>query len=160
MGLAEGGIPPGMFLLLVQLIATLAMFGLIWFVQVVHYPLFELVDDRKFAASHATRTTYVVAPLMLLELASSIALLRTVWRPSFISPTEAWLGAVLAGVIWLSTAFLQVPMHDRLQARHSVADARQLVATNWVRTVAWSLRAALVLLWAWRCGTIAAASLK
>ncbi|MGI4755976.1 MAG: hypothetical protein ACRYGF_03915 [Janthinobacterium lividum] len=39
--------------LLAQLISTLAMFGLIWFVQVVHYPLFELVDDR--GSPQATR---------------------------------------------------------------------------------------------------------
>ena len=149
-----------MLTLLIQIVSTLAMFGLIWFVQVVHYPLFKLVDDRKFAASHATRTTYVVAPLMLLEIGSSAGLLRAAWRPSFIPAGEAWFGAALVGVIWLSTAFLQVPVHDRLQARHSVADAKRLVATNWVRTVAWIIRAALVLLWAWRCGTIAAASLK
>lgn len=136
------------------------MFGLIWFVQVVHYPLFELVDDRQFASSHATRTTYVVAPLMLAEIGSSAALLRAAWRPAFITSTEAWLGAALVVVIWLSTAFLQVPMHDRLQAQHAIADARRLVATNWVRTVAWSVRAALVMLWVWRCCAIAAASLK
>lgn len=149
-----------MLLLLTQLVSTLAMFGLIWFVQVVHYPLFALVDDPRFAASHATRTTYVVAPLMLLEICSSAALLRGAWRPSFVSAGEAWLGAALVSMIWLSTAVLQVPLHNHLQAQHSVADARRLVDTNWVRTVAWTIRAALVLLWAWRCGTIAAASLK
>lgn len=139
-----------MLLLLVQLCSTLAMFGLIWFVQVVHYPLFEWMDDPAFAAEHATRTTYVVAPLMLLELGSSLALLRTAWRPVFIASGEAWTGAALVAVIWLSTALLQVPLHNQLQARHSVEDAKQLVMTNWVRTLAWTLRAALVLVWAAR----------
>lgn len=138
-------------LLLAQLLSTLTMTGLIWFVQVVHYPLFERMDDTAFAAKHATRTTYVVAPLMVLELGSSLALLRIAWRPGFIATGEAWAGAALVGIIWLSTALLQVPLHNRLQARHSVRDARELVATNWVRTVAWTLRAALVLLWAARC---------
>lgn len=136
-----------MFLLLVQLLSTFAMTGLIWFVQVVHYPLFELVQDRRFTASHATRTTYVVAPFMLLEIASSMALLRTAWRPAFVSAGEAWCGGAMVGVIWLSTAFLQVPLHDRLQAQHSLADAKRLVTTNWIRTAAWSIRAALVLMW-------------
>lgn len=137
-------------LLLAQLLSTLTMTGLIWFVQVVHYPLFERVDDPAFAAEHATRTTYVVAPLMVLELATGVALLRAAWRPGFITAAEAWAGAALVGAIWLSTALLQVPLHNRLQARHSLADARRLVATNWVRTVAWTLRTALVLLWAAR----------
>lgn len=149
-----------MLFYLLQVVSTLAMFGLLWFVQVVHYPLFELVNDQKFAASHATRTTYVVAPLMLLEIVTSAALLRSAWRPLFIAAGEAWFGAALVVVIWMSTAFLQVPLHDRLQVRHSVADARQLVATNWVRTVAWSIRAALVMLWTWRCCAMAQASLK
>lgn len=139
-----------MLFLLTQLATTLPMFGLIWFVQVVHYPLFAYANDSAFASVHATRTTYVVAPLMLLELASSVALLRVGWRPSFITAGEAWLGATLVCLIWLSTALLQVPLHEKLQARHSAADAKRLVATNWVRTVAWTLRAALVLVWAAR----------
>ncbi len=139
-----------MYLLLIQLCSTSAMFGLIWFVQVVHYPLFEQANEPTFAAEHATRTTFVVAPLMLLELGSSAAFLRDAWRPVVVSTHEAWTGVVLVGVIWLSTALLQVPLHNRLQRRHSVEDARRLVATNWVRTAAWTIRAALVLLWAAR----------
>lgn len=149
-----------MFSLLAQLITTFAMFGLIWFVQVVHYPLFELAHGETFAARHATRTTWVVAPLMLIELATGVDLLRAAWRPSFIPAGEAWFGLLLIGVIWLSTAVVQVPLHNRLQARHSVADAQRLVATNWVRTAAWSIRAVLVAMWAARSLTLAAASLK
>lgn len=134
-------------LLLAQLLSTLTMTGLIWFVQVVHYPLFALAKDRVFASVHATRTTYVVAPLMLLELASSLLLLRAAWRSPAIPAAEAWVAAALVGVIWLSTALLQVPLHTRLQARHSAEDAQRLVSTNWIRTAAWTLRAALVLQW-------------
>ena len=134
-------------LLLAQLLSTLTMTGLIWFVQVVHYPLFALANDRAFASVHATRTTYVVAPLMLLELGSSLLLLRAAWRLPSIPAAEAWVAAALVGVIWLSTALLQVPLHTRLQARHSAEDARRLVSTNWIRTAAWTLRAGLVLLW-------------
>ena len=136
-----------MNVLLIQLFSTLAMFGLIWFVQVVHYPLFKRVEQPSFAAEHATRTTYVVAPLMLLELGSSMALVRPAWRPYFIPAGEAALGLVLVAVVWASTALLQVPLHNRLQRRHSLQDARRLVATNWLRTLGWTARAALVLLW-------------
>ena len=143
-----------MFPLLLQLLTTLAMFGLIWFVQIVHYPLFLQVGQpgfRDYAGLHATRTTYVVAPLMLVELVTACCLLFSALRLPAISLEQAWVGAILVGVIWASTALLQVPLHDRLQAAFAKEDARQLVATNWVRTVAWTLRAALVLYWTWRC---------
>ncbi len=140
-------------LLPLQLLSTLAMFGLIWFVQVVHYPLFLQVGAANFPgyeAAHANRTTYVVAPLMLLELATSLVLLLPSMRPSFISASSAWMGAALVGVIWLSTAFLQVPLHNRLQAGYSAELIGRLVATNWIRTAAWTWRAGLVVGWAYR----------
>jgi len=139
-------------LLPLQLLSTLAMFGLIWFVQVVHYPLFLQVGAENFPAyetAHANRTTYVVAPLMLMELATAGLLLLPGMRPSSIPMWQAWAGAGLGGVIWFSTAFLQVPLHNRLQVGYSADVIGKLVATNWIRTVAWSLRAMLVLRWAY-----------
>ncbi len=40
-------------LLAVHLAATAAMTGLIWFVQVVHYPLFDLVGRAQFVGYEA-----------------------------------------------------------------------------------------------------------
>ena len=139
-----------LLLLVLQVFSTLGMTGVIWFVQVVHYPLFARVGERDFrgyAASHATRTTWVVAPLMLVELATACLLVFACFRPAFVSAREAWAGGLLVGLIWLSTAVLQVPLHDRLQAGYDAAEVRRLVAGNWVRTAAWTARAALVLWW-------------
>ncbi len=144
-------------LLPLQLLATLAMFGLIWFVQIIHYPLFLAVPAAQFPAyeaAHANRTTYVVAPLMLLELATAGALLLPHLRPSFITPVEAWLGAVLVAVLWLSTAFVQVPLHNQLHFAWSAEQIHRLVATNWIRTAAWSARAVLVLRWVYRASAM------
>ena len=137
-------------LLLAQLLSTLSLFGLIWFVQIVHYPLFASVGEpgfRAYITAHGTRTTWVVAPLMLLELGSAGLLLLPALQPSVIHRFEAWLGIVLLAVIWFSTALVQVPLHNRLQAGSSPEHAPRLVRTNWLRTVAWTLRAALVLTW-------------
>ncbi len=137
-------------LLALQLLSTLAMFGLVWFVQVVHYPLFHAVSPAQFPAyeaAHATRTTYVVAPLMLVELATAILLLLPRLRPAVVTPGSAWLGAGLVAILWLSTGLVQVPLHNRLQLGYSAPVIDQLVRTNWIRTVAWTLRAALVLRW-------------
>ena len=141
-------------LLLLQLASTLSMFGLIWFVQVVHYPLFHSAGEagfRAYASRHATQTTYVVAPLMLVELGSAVLLLSPALRPICIPAWQAWAGAVLVALIWLSTGLLQVPLHNRLQQGYVKLDAQRLVTTNWIRTAAWSTRALLVLVWASRC---------
>ncbi len=141
------------FLLVLQLMGTVGMFGLIWFVQIVHYPLFLAVGQTQFPAyeaAHANRTGYVVAPLMLLELGSALAMLLPRFRPAGVSLTGAWLGAALVGVIWLSTACVQVPLHNRLHHGYSTEAIGRLVATNWVRTAAWTWRTGLVLGWAYR----------
>ena len=136
--------------LLIQLAATLAMTGLIWFVQVVHYPLFSRVGASGFAsyeALHATRTGWIVAPLMVAELVTAVLLLSPRLRPAAISAASAWLGLALVAVLWLSTGLIQVPLHNQLAGGYNAQAAARLVATNWIRTAAWSARSALVLSW-------------
>ncbi len=133
-------------LLLVHLGATLFMTGLIWFVQLVHYPLFAGVGTQgwvTFAASHTRRTRWVVGPPMLVEAAAS--LLLVVRRPAAVPAAWAWIALGLLAVVWLSTAFVQVPRHRLLADGYDPATVRALVATNWLRTAAWSARAALTL---------------
>lgn len=133
---------------LLNMVSTLFMAGLIWFVQVVHYPLFDGVGRPVFAryeTRHSSLTTRVVLLPMVIELLSATLL---VWRrPAFISSWEAWVGFALVGVIWLSTALLQVPQHSLLTAGFNEAAHKLLVKSNWLRTVAWTLRALLVTWW-------------
>lgn len=137
-------------LFLVQLAATLAMTGIIWFVQIVHYPLFARIPPDSFAryeAEHATRTGWVVGPLMCAELATAVFMLSSRTRPTAISYTAAMAGAALVGVIWLSTALIQVPLHNKLASGYNAHTIATLVATNWIRTLAWTARSALMLSW-------------
>ena len=136
-------------ILLVHAAATLFMTGLIWFVQVVHYPLFAQVGREAlsdYATRHARLTTLVVAPAMSIELLSAVAVVAL--RPADVHWGLGAIGGILLAVIWLSTAFVQVPLHASLQ-RDDAAAIRKLVAGNWLRTVAWSARAivAVALLW-------------
>ena len=138
------------FLLLAQLASTLFMTGVIWFVQVVHYPLFAktgLTDFHVFEKAHTSLTTWVVAPPMLIELISALLLIW--YRPAGISNVQCGIGLALLGVIWLSTLFLQIPCHELLSRDFDPVIHQKLVSTNWIRTVAWSLRALLVLYMIW-----------
>jgi len=132
-------------LFLLQLIATFYMVGLIWFVQIAHYPVFALVGKPEFIPfqmAHQLRTTLVVGPMMLIEAGTTVALVY--WRPPGFTSTEAWTGVVLMFVVWFSTALLQVPRHQALARGFDGRQIRLLVATNWVRTLAWSGRGALL----------------
>lgn len=128
--------------LLVNTAATLFMTGLIWFVQVVHYPLFASVGRDGFASyeeSHARLTTLVVGPPMLVEAATAV--LMAALRPHWTTYT----GLALLAAIWISTALLQVPAHNALGSGFDAAIHSRLVTTNWIRTVAWTARAVLCL---------------
>lgn len=136
---------PGAGVFGLHLAATVAMAGVLWFVQLVHYPLLARVAPDAFAAFEregVRRTTWVVGPLMLVEAASGLALVvaAPAWLP------RAALGLDLA--LWLvhtvSTALVQVPLHGRLERGFDAAAHARLVRTNWGRTAAWSARAALL----------------
>ena len=133
--------------LLLQLGTTLPLVGLIWFVQVVAYPLFARVAVADFVAyheSHSRLITYVVAPLMACELAGAMAWL--IWPLGGVPRQVAWVGAALAVTTWAVTMFVSVPQHT-IFARGFDARAHDLlVVTNWLRTVAWTARGA-ILLW-------------
>lgn len=133
-------------LLLANLAATLYMTGLIWFVQIVHYPLFAGVGGDGYAryqARHMNSTGWVVGPPMLLELATAI------WLCIVLPGAISYIGMACLGVIWASTATLQVPTHNKLCAGFDASLHRRLVGTNWLRTVLWSSRAGLLLYALW-----------
>lgn len=135
-----------LLVLVLHFAATFYMVGLVWFVQRVHYPLFAGVGSQQFPAyerAHTSRTNPVVGPPMLIEAVTALALLALP-MPNVPQPLP-WLSVGLLVVIWLSTSLLQVPRHRELSAGFEPSAHRRLVATNWIRTSAWSLRGLLVL---------------
>lgn len=132
-------------LLLLNAAAVLALTGIIWFVQIAHYPLFAEVGDDRWDAyhrEHSRRTTWVVIAPMTLDLLTSVALVLE--RPPQV---EAWLaaaGALAAIATWAVTGALAVPAHRALGAGWNGAIGSRLVRVNWLRTVAWTAHAAIV----------------
>lgn len=132
-------------LLLVHAAATWFLAGLIWVVQLVHYPLFDHVERSRFAdfeRLHAARITWIVGPAMALELGSGLWLLAV--APAGSARVLLTLGAGLLALLVVCTACVQVPCHRRLEQGFDAAVHRRLVSTNWWRTAAWSARALLV----------------
>lgn len=128
-------------LLAVHLAATSGMMGLIWFVQLVHYPLFAAVGDDQFVAyeaAHQRRTSWVVGPLMGAEGVSALAIAVVLRNEVGLALTL--VGLALLAMIHASTVMLQVPAHRKLSTGRDIEVVRRLVRTNWVRTIGWSLR--------------------
>jgi hypothetical protein len=119
---------------------------LIWLVQIIIYPGLARIPSNDFVNYHAwyvTRITMVVLPLMICEIIIAIA-----W---FFLQNNLFYPIVAGGLIilvWWSTFAFQVPIHKSLQAGKDQSRLRRLVTTNWIRTVAWSLKAVLVVVFA------------
>jgi len=119
-------------LLIAQAVSSGMMAGIIWFVQVVHYPLFAAVSGPE-AAGYAP---------MLVEAAAAGWL--AVAPPPAIGRGAALAGLVLVALLWLSTLAVQMPLHGRLAAEgHAAATVSALVRSNWPRTILWTARAVL-----------------
>ena len=124
-------------ILISHIVCCFLMTGVIWVIQLVHYPSFKYVDEKKFAdfaKFHASRISWIVLPLMLVEFMSAFYLLDL----------HSWAIYNLSGVvmIWLSTFFLSVPCHNKLQKGKDNSQINRLVFTNWPRTILWSMRSA------------------
>lgn len=138
-------------LLLVNLATALFMTGLIWFVQIVHYAMFVDVGEGVFTAyhnKHMARTTWVVAPIMVAEGIAGVLL------PFFVAPelkALAWLALAFLVLVWISTFAMQVPRHRQLRRDgFDAACCGRLCQTNWIRTLGWTVRAAVLLGITWR----------
>ena len=128
--------------------ATWFMVGLIWFVQIVHYPLMGAVPASAFseyAAAHQRRTSWVVGPVMFLEAGSALLLVLMPDAQMGGTPTR-WIGLGILAFIWVSTFAVQVPLHAKLAMGFDRVVWHRLVITNWLRTIAWSARGIVALL--------------
>ena len=119
-------------------------------IQIVHYPLFSKVGDEQFklySHEHQRLITYVVLPLMFVEIITSFWLWSA--RPARVGDTLVLVGIALVLIIWASTFLLQVPQHAKLTDGFDATVHQRLVMGNWIRTVAWTTRGILVAYMAW-----------
>ncbi|MFZ4596200.1 MAG: hypothetical protein ACOYOF_18225 [Verrucomicrobiaceae bacterium] len=129
-------------LLTLHAAATWGMVGVIWLVQLLVYPAMREVPAERWIPwhlQHCQRISYVVGPLMLGEVFTALGL----WLQG-LSGAVFYISLALLAVNWLSTLVIQIPLHGICEGVHSPTAIRQLITTNWIRTLAWSARGALV----------------
>ncbi len=134
-----------LIVLTVALAATWAMVGVIWVIQVVHYPIFDAVDRGegdeawvRFGDRHRASISFVVGPFMAAEGVTGLWIVAA--PPGDASRVLPLIALGLMAVAYGVTAFVSVPLHERLTHSFDADAHRRLVATNWWRTAAWTLR--------------------
>ncbi len=123
-------------ILLIRSVSDIAMFTLIWLVQLVIYPAFHVVERDIFVQWHARYTRNIslfVMPLMMAQGTTTVLLLAR--NPGTVALLE--LACLLAA--WGVTFSLSVPCHKKLhETGRDEAVIARLIRTNWFRTAAWT----------------------
>jgi hypothetical protein len=122
--------------------STVFLAGVIWTIQVVHYPMFARLGPAGFPAAmadHGRRITGVIVGPWALQGATTVWLLA---RPPVGVPSVlVWTAAVLAALPLVVTLAASIPAHRQLGSGFDAAAHARLLATNWLRTVAWTAHA-------------------
>ncbi len=123
----------------IEVLVTSILVGLIWTIQRVHYPSFQFInslDYQQFQIFHVNAITPMVAPLMVFELC---VCLLNIYFKNYSKAISVSIFCLLA-IIWLTTAFLSVPIHNQLSLGKDNGLIIKLVNSNWIRTIAWTVK--------------------
>ena len=109
------------------------MFGVIIVTQVVNYPLlldFLRSDIKNLHNSYVNKISKIVIPSMFLELLIALYL---VYNGTYLS----YINFGLLIIIYISTFFIQVPIHDNIKYNANMSLFKKLIFSNWIRTFCW-----------------------
>ena len=125
------------------IMVNIFLFSLILITQFVSYPLFLKAGKEQFSKYHQSYTFYIstiVLPAMVLELLLSFN--QIIHGIDFFSV----FNLIIIGIIWLSTFFIQVPIHNKIAYRYDKKLIKKLILTNWIRTCAWTCKLIICIL--------------
>ena len=123
----------------ISLFTNLIMVGVSLITQFVTYPSFKLIKSITFSEFHKSYTKkmlFIVAPVMILELISSLLLVIF-----DISDNNTEIGLLITLIlIWLLTFFTIVPIHNKLTVNYNKDLNQKLIKLNGLRTILWILK--------------------
>lgn len=103
----------------------------------VNYGSWQRLADSDFAAYHRAQQpsilTFVVAPLAISFLLQVMLLW---YRPVEVVKALVWMMLAASLVGFLSTAFIQIPIHRKLDHGFSTDLIARLLNTDWIRKCA------------------------
>ena len=127
-----------------HLITTSMMVAIIWMVQILHYPSFLFIDKEQyteFQQFHMKKISYIIIPIMLLELFSGFGILFDIEKVQL----SFYASLTLLILIWLITGLFFTKYHTELSKKYNHNTILRLIRFNWIRTVLWTIRLAFLL---------------
>lgn len=119
--------------------------GLIWTIQLVHYPGFNEIGKanyKTYQQLHMKRILRLVGPSMLIELLLSVFLVFQLKEHA--GYFLYLVSFALLIFIWIHTAFLASPIHAELLDGFNAKKVSKLIRVNWFRTIAWTIRSIIL----------------
>ena len=123
----------------IHFLSTSIMVGVIWVIQLLHYPSFHFVqksDYPKFQQFHMSRISLIVIPAMIIEFITGILMLQFGFSSNFLFISSL----VILITIWGITFIFFTKMHQVLISGYNEIIVNRLISINWSRTLLWSLR--------------------
>ena len=115
------------------------MVGVSLITQFVTYPSFKLIKSSSFSEFHKSYTNkmlFIVAPVMILELISSLFLVIF-----YVSDNNTEIGLLITlMLIWFLTFFIIVPIHNKLTLNYNKDLNQKLIKYNGLRTIIWIIK--------------------
>ena len=136
-----------MIAFLLTLALTLYMTGMIWSMQILEYPLFALVGPQEFPAYHQRHNRGLPILVILPSIGASVSAVVLIFtRPARLPLWSCIVIAVLDLLIIVATVAREAPLHAQLDREgYSPTIIRQLVQSNWIRTLLWTVNAIILL---------------
>ena len=115
------------------------MVGISLITHFVTYPSFKLIKSSIFSEFHKSYTNkmlLIVAPVMILELISSLFLVIF-----DVSDNNTEIGLLISLLlIWFLTFFIIVPIHNKLTVNYNKDLNQKLIKYNGLRTIFWIIK--------------------
>ena len=117
------------------------MIGVSILAQFIIYPSFKKPDFKNFNTYHLYYTKkmfYIAAPIMLLELFSSILLVYKYLSKIYLT------SLIILILIWTLTFVFIVPIHNFLAKMHNKEKVDKMIKLNGIRAVFWILKYSII----------------
>lgn len=127
------------FLIDIHLLSTSIMVGVIWVIQLLHYPSFHFIQKSnysKFQQFHMDRISLIVIPAMVIEFITGIMMLQFGFSSNILFISSLFILLI----IWGITFVFFTKMHQGLISGYDEVIVNRLISINWSRTLLWSLR--------------------
>ena len=130
--------PASSWLFLFTFALTMYGVGASFVESFVNYPTWRLIGAGEFLAYHHAIGPLVIGYMVVPMIVGTIMTIMLVWlRPAGIPAWAIWLSIGLQLIVWISTAFIQLPIQFELDSSGlSIPLIDRLIFTNlWFRKV-------------------------